>query len=256
MVDFVVPKGKTFTRVFRWSAPPIVYKAITGITQAAPAVVTSAAHGVVDGWPVAIVSVKGMTEINAKSAPPTSTDYHKATYVSSSQIELNDVNASEYKAYTSGGYVQYNTPVDLGGYTARMAIRDKKGSPRAYLWKTNVTYVSGDYVVLIDSAKTVLQCTTGGTSGVSAPTGPGVDGSVTWALASSFTGSRELVKLTDASGITINNSTKTITVTISATDTAAFEWKKGVFDLEMVSAGGVVDCIAEGAITVTDEVTT
>lgn len=39
---------------------------------------------------------------------------------------------------------------------------------------------------------------------------------------------------------TVNTSLKTITLTISATDTAALAFSKGVADLEMVSSGGVV----------------
>ncbi|MBK7842063.1 MAG: hypothetical protein IPJ49_31200 [Candidatus Obscuribacter sp.] len=38
----------------------------------------------------------------------------------------------------------------------------------------------------------------------------------------------------------VDDATKTITLTISATDTAALTAKKGVADLELVSSGGVV----------------
>lgn len=44
----------------------------------------------------------------------------------------------------------------------------------------------------------------------------------------------------DIIDITVSDATKTITMTIDATDTAALTAKKGVADLEMVSSGGVV----------------
>lgn len=56
--------------------------------------------------------------------------------------------------------------------------------------------------------------------------------------------------------IVVDNATKTITLTISAVDTAAITtWVKGVYDLEMVSTGGVVTAILYGNVTVSKEVT-
>ena len=37
------------------------------------------------------------------------------------------MNSADYKAYVSGGFLQYLTPVDLTSYTARMQIKDKVG---------------------------------------------------------------------------------------------------------------------------------
>lgn len=122
-----IVQGSTFQQVLRWESPTFVYKQITGITQAAPAVITATGHGVPDGWRVAIVSVKGMTEINALNNPPKESEYRKATLLDANSIELNSVNAAEFTPYASGGYVQYRVPVDLSGYSARMDIRDKIG---------------------------------------------------------------------------------------------------------------------------------
>ncbi len=58
-------------------------------------------------------------------------------------------------------------------------------------------------------------------------------------------------------GFTIDDTNKTITLTISAADTAAFTWTEGVYDLEMVdNSDGSVIAILSGNITVTDEITT
>jgi hypothetical protein len=39
-------------------------------------------------------------------------------------IQINQVNSLGYTTYTSGGVVEYNTPVPLTGYTAQMQIRE------------------------------------------------------------------------------------------------------------------------------------
>lgn len=118
-VNLTIYQGSTFSEVLRWESPTKVYKPITNITQAAPAVITSTAHGAPNGWRVKVTNVVGMTQINSTDT------YRKATVLSSSSIELNEINAVGYTAYTSGGILEYNLPVDLTGYTARMQIRAK-----------------------------------------------------------------------------------------------------------------------------------
>lgn len=194
--NITIEQGKTFELVLRWATDLITYKPITGITQAAPAVVTCAAHGVPDGWPVAITSVKGMTQINAEHTPPRGRDYKPATKVDTNTLSFDTINSAGYSAYISGGYVQYDTPVGLTGYTAAMAIKDRVGGT-------------------------------------------------------------ELIRLTDANGrIVIDPIGCTVTMTIAAVDTAAMTWTQGVYDLEMVSATGVVSCPLAGNVIVTPEVTT
>lgn len=194
--DITIVKGATFSRVLRWESTPYVYKAITAITKAAPASITSTAHGVPDGWRVAIVSVQGMRQINAKNTPPRATDFHKATKTSADVIALNDVNSAEYDAWTSGGYIMYYTPVSLSGYTARMQIR------------------------------------------------PTAEDTAT-----------PLVSLVSPTDIVMDDTTKTITITIAASVTAAYTFLSGVYDLELVSAGSVVTKLLSGNVTVEAEVT-
>lgn len=123
MTDLTIIKGSTFSRVLRWESLPFVYTPIAAISRAAPAVVTAAGHGLVTGWRAAILSAGGMRQINAKSAPPTARDFHKVTFVSSSQVNFNDIDSSEFTTYTSGGFLCSYTPVSLTGFTARMKIR-------------------------------------------------------------------------------------------------------------------------------------
>lgn len=205
--DLEIKQGKTFSLVLRWETEPIVYKAITAISLAngAPRL-TVTGHGTPNGWRGAVTRVKGMTQINAKNSPPRASDFVTATVIDANTIELNTVtpcddSGTEWSDYTSGGFWQFNTPVDLAGYTARMKIKDKIGG-------------------------TVLASTEAGDSPL------------------------------NILSIAIDNAGKTITLSIAATATDDIAWAKGVYDLEMVSAGGVVTTILSGKVTVTKEVTT
>lgn len=77
-------------------------KAITGITQANPAVVTANAHGFSAGQPVFIAGVVGMTQVNGR--------YFVTGTCTTNTFVLNDtngtpVNSIGYSAYASGGTV-------------------------------------------------------------------------------------------------------------------------------------------------------
>jgi hypothetical protein len=194
--NITVDQGKSFALVLRWETEPIIYKAISGITQSAPVIIHAPAHGIPDGWRCAVTNVKGMTEINGQANELKATDYHTATVVDADHIEFNDVNAAGFKPYASGGHVQYNTPVDLVGFAARLQVKDKVG------------------------------------------------------------GTLLFTMTTENGRIEIDTAARTITLKITAEDTAALLWKKGVFELEMVSATGDVAGILSGTIVVTREVVT
>lgn len=69
-------------------------------------------------------------------------------------------------------------------------------------------------------------------------------------------GGTVLLELTTENGrIAIDNATKKISRLIEADDTEAITWKKGVYDLEMVSGDYVIK-IDAGTVEVADEVTT
>ena len=115
-------QGSTFSQIFRWESNVLGYVTITGITKAAPAVVTAVAHNIPAGWRFTITDVAGMKEINDSAT------YRTAVVKSVDSLELNDVNSLSYTAYTSGGVIKYNKPVDLAAYTARMQIRSSLSS--------------------------------------------------------------------------------------------------------------------------------
>lgn len=205
--DLEIKQGKTFSLVLRWETEPIIRKAITGISlvYGAPRL-TVAGHGCKAGWRAAVTMVKGMTQINAKNNPPRADDYHQATVIDADTVEFNDITpvddaGREWSAWTEGGFLLYNTPVDLTGFTARMKVKDK--------------IVGGTVLAstdALDSPKNVLT-------------------------------------------IAIDEAAHTITLSIPATATDDFAWTKGVYDLEMVSATGVVTGILSGKVSVVKEVT-
>ena len=152
IADLTIVKGSTFSRVEQRAleVAPFIYKAITAITKAGPAVITSASHGIKAGWRFAVVNVGGMREIKAKSWPPRSTDFHLATAVDTNTVTPNDIDSTNYTAFTSGGSLLYYTPLSLAGCTARMMIRATAESTT-----TLASLVSPTDIVLDDTAHTI-----------------------------------------------------------------------------------------------------
>lgn len=65
-----------------------------------------------------------------------------------------------------------------------------------------------------------------------------------------------LLTLTTENGkIILGGVLGTIQLLISATDTSSINWLAGVYDLELISAGGVVKRLLYGSVTVSPEVT-
>jgi hypothetical protein len=65
-----------------------------------------------------------------------------------------------------------------------------------------------------------------------------------------------LIELTTANGrIALGGAAGTITLSISATDTAALTAGRGVYDLELVSGSGIVTRLLQGVATISRNVT-
>lgn len=68
--------------------------------------------------------------------------------------------------------------------------------------------------------------------------------------------STALVSLTNSSGITLGGAAGTVVITVTAALTDALpNMKKGVYDLELVSAGGIVTRLLQGEVVVSPQVT-
>lgn len=196
-VNLLVLQGSTFSHVLSWGADPPTLKPITGISKAAPPVITAPAHGLVANWPVWIADVQGMKQINNPFGPDESPDNDPYTVaiIDSSNISLQGQSSISYTAYLSGGYLLYFPPIDLSGYTARMQIRQPKAS------------------------STII-----------------------------------LELNTSNGGIVLDNVGKTITLVMTAVQTAALTFGVADYDLEMIS-GSTVTRILQGKISLSTEVT-
>ncbi len=60
---------------------------------------------------------------------------------------------------------------------------------------------------------------------------------------------------TENGGITLGGAAGTITLSLSAAATAAISAETGVWDLELISSGGIVTRLIQGEITISKEVT-
>ena len=141
-----IKKGSTLQEIFRWETSKKIYKVITGISNAAPVVITSTAHGLPASWRGKITNVVGMTDINDADT------YREITKIDANTLEINSINSVGYKAYVSGGILEYPEPVNLSGFTARMQVRSDVDSETVLL---ELTTENGG--ILIDSANSTIK---------------------------------------------------------------------------------------------------
>lgn len=122
-------KGTTFAVVTAWGTA----SAITGITNANPAVVSQTGHGKVDGDVVKFGSIVGMEELNGRICVVDS--------INADTFSLIDVDATNFGAYVSGGTVAKATlsaSCQLTGYqgptgtTPSTTVDTNCGSAKTY----------------------------------------------------------------------------------------------------------------------------
>jgi hypothetical protein len=138
--DFCVKAGATWHPTVRWGTSALTTVPITGITAAAPAVITAPGHGLPDGWPAAVTGVQGMTQINATRYPPAGNDWQPAHAIDANTVAFTDVSSANFTPYTSGGFLVYSTPAVLTGVEATLTIwgsPQRTGTPLATLSSTS-----------------------------------------------------------------------------------------------------------------------
>ena len=81
----------------------------------------------------------GMKEINTIGE-----NFYTATEITQDTITINQTNSLAFTAFTSGGVVEYNQPVPLISYNARMQIRETVDSPEVIYSTSSV----GGYINL------------------------------------------------------------------------------------------------------------
>ena len=190
-INYKIYQGSTFQETFRWESETKVYAPISAIAKSAPCVITTTSpHTLPIGWRFKVAG-GGMKELY-----PTSDTYHIATGTTSTSITVNQVNSLAYSAYTSGGVIEYNQPVDLANYSARMQIRETVDSPTV------------------------------------------------------------IYEATSANGqIALNNTSKTITITILGNITQTFNFSTAVYSVELFDSANNVLSFLVGNLTLVPEVT-
>lgn len=131
-INFQIYQGGTFKQILRWESGTKAYVPITGITKSAPVSITAPLHDIPPGWRVKVLNAGGMKEINSADT------YYQATVVTENLIELNSIVSLNYTPYTSGGVLEYNLPVSLAGYTAKLTLADSVNSSSPLYETTNV----------------------------------------------------------------------------------------------------------------------
>lgn len=108
-------------------------KAITGITRANPAVVTSSSHGLTDGDVIKITGVNGMTEVN--------NGVFIVNQINANSFELIDTDSSAYSAWTSGGSIDeasFSNFCELTGF-------NRQGGSKPEIESTSLCSTAAEY---------------------------------------------------------------------------------------------------------------
>lgn len=146
-LNFSVYQGGTFKQLLRWESSTKVYIPIVDITKSAPVQITAPGHNIPAGWRVKITNVAGMKEINSEDT------YYQATVLTDNAITINEINSYNYSTYTSGGLLEYNSPVDINALTAEFTIMESlNATSAAYVGTT----VNGGVVFDTDNNQIIL----------------------------------------------------------------------------------------------------
>jgi len=191
-LNYKVYQGSTFQEIYRWESQTKVYSPIQSISKTAPCVITTTTNSNIPlGWRFRVTGVQGMKEINTSSDV-----FYVATGISGTQVTVNEINSAGYTTYTSGGILEYNQPVDLSIYSARMQIRET-----------------------VDSSTVIHEATSANNQ------------------------------------IVLDNTNKTITITIPAGVTQAFTFETAVYSVELFELTGRVIPFLVGGLSLVKEIT-
>jgi len=120
-LNLKVQQGSTLRQVLRWESSTVGYATVAGVTLTAPLSISAPGNSVPVGWRVKPTNVGGTKQLNTDQ-------YLTVTDKIGDTLVFNAVNATAFTAYTSGGVLEYNTPVSITGYSAKMQLREKVSS--------------------------------------------------------------------------------------------------------------------------------
>jgi hypothetical protein len=112
-------------------------KAITAITAANPAVVTSNAHGYTAGQIVYLDAIGGMTQLNGRA--------FQVANPAANTFELKGCDSTNYTTYTSGGTAALKTMTAIGEVSAVPALMDGEANelPTEHLGSSAEQFLMG-----------------------------------------------------------------------------------------------------------------
>lgn len=185
-----VSQGSTFATTLRWESYEKAYISISQVAKTAPvSITTTEPHNLPDAWRVKVTGVLGTKEINSEN-------YVLANVVDPTTVSINSINATQYTTYSSGGVLEYNKPIDLANYSAKLQIRKNLTSEVA------------------------------------------------------------LEVSSDGGDIVLDNTLKTITLTLPDSKTSLLDFRSGVYSLELYnSSSNHTTTLLEGVVTITPEIT-
>ena len=94
--DIVIIQGNTFSMQVRWEQAELTFKAVTGITKAAPPVITCTGHGMPDNWRGAFTNLGGMTQLNAEDAEAVvAADFFDIDYIDANSFKIGRASCRE-----------------------------------------------------------------------------------------------------------------------------------------------------------------
>lgn len=128
-IKLSVRKGASADIPLRLETGTMSFAAISAMAKSAPLRVTATGHNIPDGWYVAIVDAKGMTELNATDSNAIrDNEFHRITWVDANTLDFDGISSAGFKTYTNGGYLAFYTPMNLTSYTsARMDVKTRVG---------------------------------------------------------------------------------------------------------------------------------
>lgn len=124
--DILILRGVTWKGPLQWLGENQVHKPITAVAIGLPTTVTVTGHGITgtNRFPVWITDVQGPRQLNTDDY--TCAKPRWATVVDEDTLAI-DFDSASLNAYTRGGVLTYNPPVDLTGWQGSMQLFSQIG---------------------------------------------------------------------------------------------------------------------------------
>ena len=143
MSEMHIVRGSTYRDTLRWATSECRFVAAT-LVPAAPLRFSAPDHGVPDGWQA---KVEGSRDIDESERYP-------LKVIDADTLEISCVNGRGFKA--GPVVIRINKPVELGGYKARMQIRDRVGGV-VLLELTSEGFDGEPRILIDDDAKIIIR---------------------------------------------------------------------------------------------------